>query len=206
MAQEGVFQRSLRRGAAEGYSRPNVVDARDWFREESMKVVGYQRNQQRLIRENRSSLVPVLTRRSLGRMYMYFYDPKGKKELPYYDRFPLIFPFRMTQGGFYGLNMHYISPLLRARLMDAFYDLTNNNKYDETTKIKIRYNILEASARFKFFKPCVKQYLVKNVRSRFIEVDPKFWDIALFLPSERFVKAKKQTVFRESRKQIYGRK
>ncbi len=28
----------------------------------------------------------------IGRLYMFLYDPKGKKELPYYDRFPLVFP------------------------------------------------------------------------------------------------------------------
>jgi len=28
-----------------------------------------------------------------GGMYMFLYDPKTKAKLPYFDRFPLIFPF-----------------------------------------------------------------------------------------------------------------
>ena len=31
-------------------------------------------------------------RPSLGRLNMFFYDPKGKKTLPYYDTFPLVLP------------------------------------------------------------------------------------------------------------------
>ena len=51
-----------------------------------------------------------------GSMYMYFYDPKHKKTLPYYDRFPLIFPINKAKGGFLGINMHYLPPILRAPL------------------------------------------------------------------------------------------
>src|SRR5690348_11802244 len=33
----------------------------------------------------------LVTRIGIGGLYMYFYDPKYKKELPYYDRFPCTF-------------------------------------------------------------------------------------------------------------------
>ena len=35
-----------------------------------------------------------------GMMYTFAYDPKHKATLPYYDRFPLIFPINKTKGGF----------------------------------------------------------------------------------------------------------
>ncbi len=75
---------------------------------------------------------------AVGGMYMYLYDAKTKSKLPYYDRMPLIFPYKKVKGGFFGLNMHYLPLPLRANLMDALYDTANNNRYDETTKLKIK--------------------------------------------------------------------
>ena len=65
-----------------------------------------------------------------GRMFMYFYDPKTKKEMPYYDRFPLIFMVEKAKGGFYGLNLHYLPPKLRAKFFDRITDYTTNKRYE----------------------------------------------------------------------------
>ena len=48
------------------------------------------------------------SRPSAGRLNMYFYDPKTKKKLPYYDTFPLVLPVDTFRGGFVGLNFHYL--------------------------------------------------------------------------------------------------
>jgi hypothetical protein len=171
--------------------------ARQWFRDQAKNV-----------RTSPSMIMRPPERKGLksevmiGRMYFFNYDPKTKKQLPYYDTFPLIFMIGPAEGGFYGINMHYISPVYRARLMDALYSTITNEKYDETTKLRISYDILKGASRFRFFKPCVKHYLSNNVRSRFLEVEPSQWDIALFLPVEQFQKKNKRQVFIESRKQF----
>jgi hypothetical protein len=136
-------------------------------------------------------------------MYLFAYDPKTKEDLPYYDRFPLVFPFRRVPGGFYGINMHYLPPLLRAKLMDALYDTVNNDKMDETTRLRINYRILQSAAKFRFFEPCVKHYLNNHVKTRFLRVDPTQWDVALFLPLERFAKATKSRIYADTKKKIY---
>jgi hypothetical protein len=135
---------------------------------------------------------------------MYYYDPKHKETLAYYDRFPLVFPFRKVQGGFYGLNLHYLPPQLRARLMDGLYDYANNTRYDESTKIKMNYSLLQNVSKLKFFEPCVKMYLDEHVRSRFMYIYPSEWDVALFLPTERFAKKSKTQVWAESKKMFRG--
>ena len=97
------------------------------------------------IRVSRVALLaqgPQRARHSYGRMYNFQYDPKMKLTLPYYDRFPLIFPFKKVKGGFLGINMHYLPLPLRAKLMDALYSLASNQRYDEATKIKLSYNII----------------------------------------------------------------
>ena len=137
-------------------------------------------------------------------MYFFMYDAKHKETLPYYDSFPLIFPVDRTENGFYGLNMHYLPLQLRAKLMDSLYDVTNNERYDESTKLKLSYNILKSAEKFKPFKPTFKRYLTSNVRSRFVEIAPAEWDIALFLNAEQFIGATKTKVWADSRKIIKG--
>ena len=137
-----------------------------------------------------------------GMMYTFAYDPKYKDTLPYYDRFPLIFPINKTKGGFMGINFHYLPPTMRAQLMDALYKITNNKRYDETTRLGLSYDLLNSAAKFRFFKPALKQYLNKQMKSRFIYINPTEWDIALFLPLAQFEKASKQQVYADSRRMV----
>ena len=175
-----------------------AVQANLWLREQA-KSVRLVQNPKQMLTKQSDRLVTALT---VGRMYLFMYDPKFKEDLPYYDRFPLIFPFRRVQGGFYGINMHYLPHMLRARLMDNLYALTNNKTNDDTTKLRISYSILSAAAKYRFFKPCVKHYLNSHVKTRFLWVPSEQWETALFLPLERFVGATKQQVWRDSRRMV----
>ena len=47
---------------------------------------------------------------ALGKMFFYKYDPKWAKKLPYWDMYPLVFPFEKAPGGYYGFNLQYIPP------------------------------------------------------------------------------------------------
>ena len=135
---------------------------------------------------------------------MYWYDPKLKLTLPYYDKFPLIFPIEMYDDGFLGINLHYLPPMFRARLMDALYSTLNNNKLNEKSKLLISYKILKGASRYKYFKPCIKRYLTTHLRSRFFLVEPPKWDVVLMLPLARFQKATKDRVWEESMNKITG--
>ena len=110
--------------------------------------------------------------------------------------------YKRQPGGFEGLNLHYLPHVLRARLMDALYTTATNKRYDASTKLGISYGLLRSAAKYKEFKPTYKKYLTKHVRSRFIKINASEWDIALFLPVERFEKASKSKVWGESRRAI----
>lgn len=137
-----------------------------------------------------------------GHCYMFMYDPKMKKELPYYDRFPLVFPFSKTPDGFIGLNMHYLPYHFRIRLLDALMVFKSNNRMDELTRIKYSWQLIDGISRFAHAKPCVKQYLLGHVRSPFRKIDSEDWATAMLLPVERFVGASKQEVWAESQRII----
>ena len=59
-------------------------------------------------------------RPSGGRLNLFFYDPKFKEKLPYYDTFPLVLPFETIRGGFLGINFHYLAPVVRFSLLNIF--------------------------------------------------------------------------------------
>lgn len=176
---------------------PRSKESMDWFR----------RKAHAMRRVNRSALmkedpIELKNRGVMGNMYMFFYDPKGKETLPYYDSFPLVVVVGPAEGGFYGLNLHYLPPLLRARMLDGMIDITNNKKYDESTKFQVTYNTLQRMSKLKFFKPCFKHYLNSQVRSRFAYVPPPEWEIATFLPTADFQKSSRAAVYRDSRSRV----
>lgn len=193
-----IFTNLLDKAAKQNIVPNRTADARDWFRDQAGGITA---TRQREIFSKASFTNRVIP----GQMLMFIYDAKHKGTLPYFDRFPLIFPLGPASDGFLGLNMHYLPPVLRAQLMDALYETTNNKKYDDSTKLRISYDILNSASKFRLFKPCVKHYLNNNVKSRFVYISPDKWDIALFLPTERFSGARKQRVFEDSRKSISGR-
>lgn len=177
--------------------QPRTRQSIDWFRRKAqrLRVV----NRSKLMREEPVELMP----RSIpGNMFMFFYDPKNKATLPYYDSFPLTIVVKKAPGGFHGLNLHYLPPLLRARFLDNLLDNTNNMSYDDTTRFRVNYNLLQNAAKMKYFKPCFKHYLTSHVRSRFAYVPPAEWEIATFLPTADFQKASRQQVYSDSRKAV----
>ena len=138
----------------------------------------------------------------VGEMYMYLYDPKLKKELPYYDRFPLTIMVDEAPGGFYGINLHYLPPDIRAIFLDKLLGLAPKKPKADSRLTKMRYDLLKGSSKYKEFKPCFKHYLAKHVKSQFVRVPITEWEIAIFLPVEQFRKQGKAAVWAESKKAI----
>jgi hypothetical protein len=176
---------------------PRQQEAREWFRHKAQEVTNV--DAVRLISRAKSERRQAyIGKDEIGQMYTFWYDAKLKDELPFWDRLPLIFPIELYKDGFLGINLHYLPLPLRAKLMDALYTAMNNTRLDKTTRILISYRILKSASKYRWFKPCVKRYLSSHVQSRFIRIEPREWDMALMLPTERFVKARKQRVWQDS--------
>jgi hypothetical protein len=177
----GTFESIFEKAAREGISL-KVREAKEWYRREAARST---RDATKLIKEDTDRLQNKFNRYSVGRMYLFYYDAKhknDKKKLPYWDRFPLIFPIEMYSDGFLGINFHYLPPQQRARLLDALDTLVNNKKFDDTTKLRVSYQILKSASQMRLFKPCVKRYLFTQVRSKYMYVAPNEWPMAIFLP------------------------
>ena len=176
---------------------PRSKESREWFRKQASALGKVNRNQ--LMNEPEMKLTG---KQIPGGMFMFFYDPKGKDKLPYYDSFPLTIIVDKAPGGFTGLNLHYLPMVLRAKFLDALMEIADDKKFDEDTKFNLSYSMLKRASNMKYFKPCFKRYLMSNVRSRFALVPAPEWEIATFLPTQDFQKSGKSAVWADSRRMI----
>jgi hypothetical protein len=171
--------------------RPNTNASREWFRK---KIRETSINRTSLLTDSARAAATPIT----GNMYCYSYDPKFAKKLPYYDEFPLIFCVERTAGGFVGINLHYVSPQRRLIMMSSLSRIASDKKYDENTKLRLSYAALKQLSRFEQFKPTIKKYLYAQTRSKFVKIDSNEWDMAIFLPIQKFKKASSAKVWADS--------
>jgi len=170
-------------------NRPQSVQ---WFRNK-IKEFGEPSSTQ-LIRDGDRTIAPTF-----GLLNMFFYSPKLKDKLPYYDTFPLVLPIEQYGNGFLGINLHYLSIPMRIRLLDRLTDFANDKNFDENTRINADYRALK---KVNLIKPCLKRYLTGYVKSNFRKVEADEFIIATLLPVQRFKKQSDSHIFAKSRGMI----
>ena len=146
------------------------------------------------------------TKIRVGDMIMYFYDPKTKETLPYYDKFPLTIIVGPAPGGFYGLNLHYVNPVARARLLNELFKLAPKDLKPDTRLNRLTYDLLNGVKKYKEFEPCFKRYLVSHVKSQMSRVPMTDWETAIYLPIQQFKKKSARSAWADSRKVYQGGK
>ena len=72
----------------------------EWYRKKMQEFGKPNGNQ--LIQDGKRGSSPFY-----GLLNMFFYDPKLKEKLKYYDLFPLVLPLEKYRDGFLGINFHY---------------------------------------------------------------------------------------------------
>ena len=164
----------------------------DWFRDK-IKEFG-QPGAMDLIRDGKQKRTPFF-----GRLNMFFYDPKLKTKLPYYDTFPLVLPLEGYSDGFLGINFHYLPINLRIRLLDRIVDFSSDTNFDEGTTLDVDYTGVKG---LRLVKPTLKRYLSGRVKTNFRRIDADEFTVATLLPVQRFKKASDQEVYRDSRSMI----
>jgi hypothetical protein len=163
-----------------------------WYKDK-IKEFG-QPSAQNLIRDGKRNNKPFY-----GKLNMFFYNPKFKKKLPYYDTFPLVLPLEKYGDGFLGLNLHYLPIPLRIKLLDRLVDYSNNSQFDESTRLIVDYSKLK---KVKLIQPTIHKYLASQVQSQFRRIDADEFTVATLLPVQRFKKATAKEVWSDSRSMI----
>ena len=124
---------------------------------------------------------------TIGQMYLFQYDAKWKDILPYWDMWPLIFPFDYAKNGFYGINLHYLAPNARVDLMLRLIKAQGGSGQlgNDNYKLKLSYDII---TKYPPAKPCIKRYLFSQVRGKGLYgIGGEDWSYAAALPLQKFV-------------------
>ncbi len=196
MAQENllnVFKRNQ-------YNLHNASrQSKAWCEQQLLLISKQQLTPNKVMKSDTQQLTTTLVP---GNLYMFFYDAKTKDKLPYWDKFPLTFPFKKLEDGFMGLNMHYLPYQLRVQLLDKLMQFATNSKMDATTRLKYSWALIDGVSKYQAAQPCIKRYLDSHVQSAYRKVDGNDWATAMMLPVESFVGANKQAVWTDSKRII----
>ena len=146
----------------------------DWYRKQvnSMTTPGAKS----LINKGKATLRP-----KYGVMNLFGYDPKYKATLPYYDKFPLIFPIEPAKGGFIGINFHYLPFGARVAFLKQLSQYSSDKNFDKKTRYMLDW------VNNPYFRKTTKRYLNSQVRTSFLNIPADEMAIAIFLPVARFV-------------------
>ena len=162
-------------------SRKNsiVEKSMEWMRDRSQTM------SQNLIKEN-TTKTEISGR--WGHIYQFVYNAKTKSKLKYYDYFPMSIVLERYSNGFLGLNLHYLPTSMRFAFMDQLWNFVSSpsGELDEDTQFLLRYNMLKSIGGNKFYKPCLKRYLYKQMRTPMYHIPSDKWVFAMVLPSSKF--------------------
>ena len=169
-----------------------------WFHDKVRGLKGELRNKfsstnaAKFYRES-EKINPLIFRKrvSLGDLFCYYYKPKYRQVLPYYDMFPMIMLISAEKDTFLGINFHYLAPKFRAILLDRV-----------TAKVGGGLINWKKISRIKQIAPTIKRYRYDHIMKKVVPIEESEQEIAIFLPTEKFKKASRTQVWADSKRKF----
>ena len=119
-----------------------------------------------------------------GHIYVFAYDAKHKKTLPYWDKYPLVVCLGVQGGYMMGLNLHYIPPKSRQIYLERLLRHATTDTITNKTRLNLDWNKIK---RLPFSKHMIKTYLANRVIGSLEEVKPSEWINIIYMPLQQFV-------------------
>lgn len=105
-------------------------------------------------------------------IYYYRYQPKWIGFLPEYDALPLVIPLKVSGKMMLGLNLHWIPPGMRTKLV--VFILNIYDKTDPKTAFHITYQSLKKNPKLEFTLKAIRKYYLKRCTS-VLEIPQIHW-------------------------------
>ena len=198
MAVQESFLSRVSDAVRSGTVGKEVKRSTKWFHDKIKGLKGEVRNRfsatnaAKFYRESEKINDAVFKRRvSLGDLFCYYYNPKYRKTLPYYDMFPMIMLLSAEKETFLGINFHYLRPKWRAILLDRV-----------TAKIGGGLPKWNKLRQIRQIAPTIKRYRYDHIMRKVIPIEDNEQEIAIFLPTERFKESGKTKVWSESERKF----
>lgn len=177
-----------------GYYNQYSKQALNWYRQQISQLGNI--NRLKLLGDN---IRYQQSKPEIGRFCMYFYSPKYKETLPYYDTFPLILTLPSEKYELAGLNFHYLPPMERLKLLQAIIEIQGSN-FSESHKLSATYEVIKGTTNL--YKPTYHAYLFKHIKSKVVVIPMESVVPAVFLPIANFKKSSQSAVWAHSKKII----
>lgn len=139
-----------------------------------------------------------VTRVIPGAMYIFKYMPKHADTLEYFDMWPCSLMFAINPDGMTGINFHYLSIPVRARLFDKLWQIAMVYRNNLQQCKKITWKFLNNVSQYPEISPAIKRYLYSHLQSKLIKVDLDDWKTSIMLPISSFAKKSESYVFKQS--------
>ena len=170
-----------------------------WFQDKIKGLKGEVKNRfsstnaAKFYREAETKVNPNLLKRraELGDLFCYYYNPKYRATLPYYDMFPMIMLIGAEKETFLGINFHYLRPKWRAVLLDRV-----------SAKLGSGLPRWSKLRQIRQIAPTIKRYRFDHIMRRVVPIEENEQEIAIFLPTERFKKSAKAKVWADSERKF----
>ena len=143
--------------------------SKDWYRKELAE-----KSPRNLIIDERSDEIGDELERDrnlsttfprLFNLMFYEYKAKWRRDLPFYDKYPLAFVIETSDKSFFAVNLHYYSPKERLGVISSLLE-------DKIPK----------------FRKGAHKYLLSEVRSPYLILAQQEWETMCLLPVEEFVR------------------
>ena len=110
----------------------------------------------------------------------------------------MVIPIEEKSWGFTGLNFHYLSIPYRIALLEKLTNRYTRGDGDRK-RLMFRWNDVQT---LREVRPAIKKYLIRHVKSPFVEIMYEEMKLAMLLPVQRFEKATINKVYYDSRRMI----
>ena len=162
-------------------SNNSSQNAVQWFKDSirglKKNQIGKQQDYLTIIKNNKRNVKTTLR----GQVLLFQYRPKDKPK--FYDRFPLIIVLDFKGRNLLGLNLHYVPPLDRLRLLALMNTLIFNKNESNFQKTRIRIlSLLNKQIFAKYLGTAVNYYTVENIVGKPKITTPEEWTHFAFLP------------------------
>ncbi|AKE44678.1 DNA end protector [Sinorhizobium phage phiM9] len=136
-----------------------------------------------------------------GTIMTYMYDAKNAETLEFWDRAPLIiFLDVQKNGNWLGLNLHYLPPPARGKILGLLMKTVTAKKLRHDVRMRITYQMCQQIAAYQPLQFCLKSYIPKRITTKIVRVQPQDWVHAVFFPSDRFQKKSNRYVWAQSKR------
>ena len=114
-----------------------------------------------------------------GQVLIFRYKASSRTKI--YDKYPLVLVIGKTENGFMGLNIHYVPPRDRLKLILLMNSLVYDTQDNQKIRIKI-FSLLTKNVFAKYTNVILNKYNTKNIMGKVKITTPEEWTNFAFLP------------------------